>query len=65
MDFTTRGWKSMGPLPFTTGAQLVDSGNGVPFSWSHPYVFDYTMTMPWSSSPGTYTTSVLYTAVSK
>jgi hypothetical protein len=65
MDYITRGWMSVGTRPFTTGPQVVHSDTGVPFSWSHAYIFDYAMTVPWTSSPGTYTTSVLYTAVSK
>jgi len=63
MTYATRGWKITPVTPFTTTAALVNTSAGTKYVWQHPYVFDYTLNMPWTYEPGAYTTGVRFTAV--
>jgi hypothetical protein len=63
MTYSTRGWKITPVTPFTTTSALVNTSAGTKYVWQHPYVFDYTLNMPWTYEPGAYTTGVRFTAV--
>jgi hypothetical protein len=65
MSYTTRGWKSAPVTSFTTSEQPIDSVTGVKYVWHHPYIFDYTLILPWVYSPGDYVTNVTYTAIER
>jgi hypothetical protein len=63
LKFTTRGWVSAPVAGFQTATTAIDRSSGVKFVWQHPYVFDYTLSVPFSYEPGNYTASITYTAV--
>jgi hypothetical protein len=66
LSYATHGWKTLPLQPFKTTPTMLDAnGAGAKYVWLHPYTFDYTLSVPWAFSPGTYTTNVTYTAVSK
>jgi hypothetical protein len=63
LSFVTKGYKSVAQRTFTIATLTVDSSSGSNFVWKHDYVFDYVMNAPWITDPGTYQTTVVYTAV--
>jgi hypothetical protein len=63
--YSTHGTVSLDPRPFSTSSYLLATTAGSEFVWEHPYRFDYVLTVPWASEPGTYTTTVLYTVVER
>jgi hypothetical protein len=63
MSYKVRGSASVPLTPFSTGSQLVATGSGTVSVWIKPYVFDYTLNVPWAFAPGTYATQVTFTAV--
>jgi hypothetical protein len=65
LSFATSGYRTLPVRTFTAASLLIDTASGAAGSWQHDYVFDYSMTVPWSSEPSTYTTSIQYTVVSK
>ncbi|MDO8964862.1 MAG: nidogen-like domain-containing protein [Coriobacteriia bacterium] len=65
LTFVTSGWSTAPSRAFSASTLIIDTSTGVPFTWKHDYIFDYTMTLPWTSEPGTYTTSIMYTAVAQ
>jgi len=65
MSYAIRGWQVAPATPFTTTSALVSTSGGTKYVWRHPYVFDYTLDMPWTYEPGAYTTSIRFTAVSR
>lgn len=65
MTYATRGWKLTPVTPFTTTSTLISTSAGTKYVWRHPYVFDYTLNMPWTYEPGVYTTNIRFTAVAR
>jgi hypothetical protein len=63
LSFSTSGWKTYSARSFTNAPLLVDASTGALHQWRRDYTFDYTMTIPWTSDPSTYTTSIVYTAI--
>ncbi len=63
MSFATRGRVARPQVAFSTSSQLIHSDNGVRYHWAHEYVFDFSLTIPWSNEAGKYTGTVTYTAV--
>jgi hypothetical protein len=63
LSFVTKGYKSAPQQAFTIATLQIDSSNGSNFVWKHDYTFDYIMNAPWVTDPGTYTTTITYTAV--
>ena len=63
MSYQVHGSATVPLTPFSTGSRLVATDSGTPSLWIKPYVFDYTLSVPWAYSPGTYTTQITYTAV--
>jgi len=65
LTYATRGWKLAPVTAFTTTSALVSATGGANYVWQHPYVFDYTLDMPWTYEPGVYATSIRFTVVSR
>ena len=65
LSYTTSGWISVGPQPFSTTPYKLDSSTGVKYVWEHDYRFDYVLSPSWVFEPGTYTTTVTYSVVSQ
>ena len=63
LSYSADGFATVGWQPFSTLPSLVNSATGGRHRWSHQYVFDYRLTVPWTFEAGTYTTTVMYTAV--
>lgn len=63
LSFATSGYKTIATQAFTVAPLPIDSSAGAKYRWRHDYIFDYTMLVPWTSAPGTYTTTIVYTAV--
>lgn len=65
MAFTTRGWLSKPSTAFSNAAVVVDpAGTGTKYTWWRDYVFDFSLTVPYTYDPtGTYQSKVTYTAV--
>ena len=63
LGFVTKGYVTAAQRSFTNFSTNVDSSTGGKFVWKHDYVFDYVMKAPWTTDPGTYTTTIVYTAV--
>lgn len=63
LGFVTKGYVSAAQRTFTNAAITVDTSNGSKFVWKHDYVFDFVMAAPWTTDPGTYQTTIVYTAV--
>jgi chitodextrinase len=63
LSFVTKGYKSVAQQSFTTASLNIDSSTGSSSVWKHDYTFDYIMDAPWTTDPGTYQTTVVYTAV--
>jgi hypothetical protein len=62
LSFVTKGYKSVPQQPFTNATLTIDSSAGSNFVWEHDYTFDFIMNAPWVTDPGTYTTTIVYTA---
>lgn len=65
LSFVTKGYKAVAQRSFTNASLTVDSSVGANFVWKHDYIFDYIMNAPWITDPGTYQTSIVYTAVAR
>jgi hypothetical protein len=65
LSYVTSGQISLAQTPFTLGQYLLDTSTGSNFVWEHDYRFDYVLNPPWTSSPSTYTTNVVYTVVER
>jgi hypothetical protein len=63
LSFVTNGYKAVAQRVFTNASLMIDSSAGSNFVWKHDYVFDYIMNAPWTTDPGTYQTTIVYTAV--
>ncbi len=63
LSFVTKGYKAVAQRVFTNASLMIDSSAGSNFVWKHDYVFDYIMNAPWTTDPGTYQTTIVYTAV--
>ena len=63
LGFVTNGYVTAVQRAFTNAAITVDTSIGSKFVWKHDYVFDYVMNAPWTTAPGTYQTTLVYTAV--
>ena len=47
--------------PFTTSNQLIDDYSWN-WEWNHKYIMNYYLTIPINTNPGTYSTTIIYTA---
>jgi len=65
LKYAIRGWKVSPVTSFTNAAALADTSSGSVYVWRHAYQFDYTLNVPWTYEPGTYTTDVRYTVVAR
>jgi hypothetical protein len=64
LHFATRGFRTIGDTAFTNAPLSIVTSSGTPTLWSHDYIFDLTMSVPWTSDPESYSTSIVYTVVS-
>ncbi len=65
MSYRMYGSGTVPLTPFQTTSQIINSSAGVKYVWTRPYYFDFTLNVPWAFSPGTYTTKVMYTVVTR
>jgi hypothetical protein len=65
LSYSTDGWVTVGLQPFSLDPNRLDTSSGTNDVWQHDYRFDYVLNVPWAFDPGTYTTSVTYTVVSR
>ena len=65
LSYATSGWVTVGLQPFSVTPYKLDTATGTKYVWEHDYQFDYVLNAPWAFDPGTYTTSVTYTVVSR
>ncbi|HET6351976.1 MAG TPA: nidogen-like domain-containing protein [Coriobacteriia bacterium] len=65
LAFTTSGEVNHPELPFSTAQYSVDTNVGASSTWRKDYVFGYALDVPWDIDPGTYTTKVTYTVVTR
>ncbi len=63
LGFVTSGWASYGIRQFSSAGVAVHDSVGGVSTWSHPYVFDLSLDVPWDYDAGTYTTTITYTVV--
>jgi len=63
LSFAIRGWTSRSLAPFSSTSVLIGSSTGTPHVWSHPYIFDLQMTVPYDYEPGEYRSTLTFTAV--
>lgn len=64
LSYATFGQVGIPLQQFTLAPYKINTSVGTKYVWQHDYRFDYVLTAPWTSEPGTYTTKVLYTVVS-
>jgi hypothetical protein len=64
LHFATRGFKTIGDTAFTNAPLSIGTSLGTSALWSHDYIFDLTMLVPWTSDPEAYSTTLVYTVVS-
>lgn len=60
MTYATRGWATVGPVPFSTASTPVWTSAGTKYVWQQTYVFDYGITVPYIYDPGDYTTKIIF-----
>ncbi len=65
MSFVTHDRVEVGSRMFSTTPVLVDSSTGTVGQWRYDYRLDFTLLVPLSNEPGTYTTTITYTFVPK
>jgi hypothetical protein len=65
LAYTASGYVNKGITTFTAVPTILDTSVGNGYVWQHDYRFDYILTVPWAFDPGTYTTTVTYTVVSR
>jgi hypothetical protein len=65
LSFSTRGHRTVGDTAFTNSTLVIGASTGAPSVWTHDYIFDLTMSVPWTSDPEAYSTTILYTLVSE
>ncbi|MDR3687007.1 MAG: hypothetical protein P4L93_08650 [Coriobacteriia bacterium] len=65
LSYSTSGWVSVGLQPFVSTPYKLDTATGSKYVWEHDYQFGYVLNAPWAFDPGTYTTTVTYTVVSR
>jgi len=65
LSYVTNGWVTIASQPFSLSPYKLDTATGTKYVWEHDYQFDYVLNAPWASDPGTYTTTVTYTVVSR
>ena len=65
LSYTTSGQVTIGLQPFSLAPQKLNTASGSKYVWEHDYRFGYILNAPWAFEPGTYTTTVMYTVVSR
>ena len=65
LSYGTSGYQTVGLRTFSNAPQMVDTSTGAKYVWQHDYRFDYVLNVPWAFDPGTYTTTITYTVVSR
>lgn len=65
LGFATRGWTTAPFATFSGSPRLVGSSVGSPYVWQHAYIFDYSINVPLSVDPGSYSSQITYTVVSR
>ncbi len=65
MTYTTHGRVEIPARPFTINPVVIDSSVGTATQWRYDYRLDFSIVVPLSNEPGTYTTTVTYTFVPK
>jgi len=65
LSYSTSGWITAGLQPFASAPYKLDTATGSKYVWEHDYQFGYVLNVPWAFDPGTYTTTVTYTVVSR
>ena len=65
LSYATNGWVTIGSQAFSLAPYKLDTATGTKYVWEHDYQFDYVLNAPWAFDPGTYTTTVTYTVVSR
>jgi hypothetical protein len=65
LSYATDGWVTVGLQPFSLAPYKLDTATGTSGVWQHDYRFDYVLNVPWAFDPGTYTTTVTYTVVTR
>lgn len=63
LGFTTHGWVEAPFRAFQNGPVRIGTGTGSLSSWAHAYTFDYSLNVPLTIEPGTYTCEILYSVV--
>jgi hypothetical protein len=64
LRFQTRGYRTLADTAFTNAALVIDTSSGVLPMWTNDYIIDLTMSVPWTSDPEAYSTTIVYTLVS-
>jgi hypothetical protein len=64
LHFATRGYLTLADTAFTNAKLVIGTSTGGPALWAHDYIFDLTMSVPWTSDPEAYATTIVYTVVS-
>jgi len=63
LGFATAGWATYPLRAFSSAGGLVHGDAGTVTTWSHQYVFDYSIDVPWDYEAGTYSTTITYTVL--
>ncbi|TDB38907.1 MAG: hypothetical protein D9V44_04325 [Actinobacteria bacterium] len=65
MSYVTHGKVEIPARAFTVNPVVIDSAVGTAMQWRYDYRLDFSIVVPLSNEPGTYTTTVTYTFVPK